>query len=403
MLPGMIYLMLQYPPDVARESPSAPGGPPRPSSTRVQRDHSPAPSFFLPPAPPGFRRHAVVQDSVSLQYYGPVHHQVGSLIHTEKEAPKEDSQGSDEAVERKAGTGVFLLTSEDLQLLCLELTLRFPLHLPCATGSSLDIALKASSLAFAMDDKGRVGVTGGDAEKQDGFPDPMEGTNAPNHTITGTSTSTTSSMPKTNADMHRMVKPPLMHSPEGRGNFPATPAQPRLPIAISLYHYFRPHRSPQELTRPLEHLLALHRPARDGVHWCQPSARYCGYSSSTINPNKQQSFCTLLPQDQSEWTMTSPHCQFSTVCDGSGETLGCVEELPLNWEPVLQPPMRTLPSGYLPGSGEQNGSNRFQRPWESLMPKYTPPTSYLMGLAERLAVRPGDCFGRRSLMWGHWF
>ncbi|CCW60196.1 unnamed protein product [Phytomonas sp. EM1] len=34
---------------------------------------------------------------------------------------------------------------------------------------------------------------------------------------------------------------------------------------------------------------------------------------------------------------------------------------------------------------------------------YRPPRSYLMGLAERLAVVPGSCFGRRSLMWGHWF
>lgn len=34
---------------------------------------------------------------------------------------------------------------------------------------------------------------------------------------------------------------------------------------------------------------------------------------------------------------------------------------------------------------------------------YKPPQSYLMGLAERLAVVPGSSFGRRSLMWGHWF
>ncbi|KAG8342068.1 hypothetical protein ERJ75_001458500 [Trypanosoma vivax] len=53
------------------------------------------------------------------------------------------------------------------------------------------------------------------------------------------------------------------------------------------------------------------------------------------------------------------------------------------WEPRLQAPKRTR--GVTP------------------LPAYRPPQSYLMGLAERLAVVPGSCFGRRSLMWGHWF
>ena len=35
--------------------------------------------------------------------------------------------------------------------------------------------------------------------------------------------------------------------------------------------------------------------------------------------------------------------------------------------------------------------------------KFVPPQSYVMGLAERLAVVPGSCFGRRGLMWGTWF
>lgn len=34
---------------------------------------------------------------------------------------------------------------------------------------------------------------------------------------------------------------------------------------------------------------------------------------------------------------------------------------------------------------------------------FVPPQSYLQGLAERQAVIPGNSFGRRSLMWGHWF
>lgn len=37
------------------------------------------------------------------------------------------------------------------------------------------------------------------------------------------------------------------------------------------------------------------------------------------------------------------------------------------------------------------------------MKPFVPPQSYLMGLAERKAVIPGSAFGRRSLMWGHWF
>ncbi|CCD14670.1 unnamed protein product [Trypanosoma congolense IL3000] len=54
-----------------------------------------------------------------------------------------------------------------------------------------------------------------------------------------------------------------------------------------------------------------------------------------------------------------------------------------SWEPRLQSPRRTARV--------------------TALPAYRPPQSYLMGLAERLAVVPGSCFGRRSLMWGHWF
>ncbi|KAH9584216.1 hypothetical protein LSM04_004077 [Trypanosoma melophagium] len=53
------------------------------------------------------------------------------------------------------------------------------------------------------------------------------------------------------------------------------------------------------------------------------------------------------------------------------------------WEPKLQAPKRTKRV--------------------TPLPPYKPPQSYLMGLAERLGVVPGSCFGRRSLMWGHWF
>ncbi|CBZ24045.1 conserved hypothetical protein [Leishmania mexicana MHOM/GT/2001/U1103] len=57
-----------------------------------------------------------------------------------------------------------------------------------------------------------------------------------------------------------------------------------------------------------------------------------------------------------------------------------------SWTPVLQVPRRTAERARL-------------TPAEP----YRPPQNYLMGLAERLGVRPGNCFGRRSLMWGTWF
>lgn len=39
----------------------------------------------------------------------------------------------------------------------------------------------------------------------------------------------------------------------------------------------------------------------------------------------------------------------------------------------------------------------------SPMPTFVPPTSYLPPPPERLGISPGGSFGRRSLMWGHWF
>lgn len=56
------------------------------------------------------------------------------------------------------------------------------------------------------------------------------------------------------------------------------------------------------------------------------------------------------------------------------------------WTPRLNAPKRT-------------GSKKTAMP----MAPYNPPQSYLMGLAERLAVIPGSSFGRRGLMWGTWF
>ncbi|CAJ1017637.1 hypothetical protein Q4I30_001359 [Leishmania utingensis] len=57
-----------------------------------------------------------------------------------------------------------------------------------------------------------------------------------------------------------------------------------------------------------------------------------------------------------------------------------------SWTPVLQIPRRKSKEARLTPA----------------VP-YRPPQNYLMGLAERLGVRPGNSFGRRSLMWGTWF
>lgn len=114
---------------------------------------------------------------------------------------------------------------------------------------------------------------------------------------------------------------------------------------LSLYHFFRPHQSPATLTRPLERFLATHRPNTEEI-LCSLGLAATSSSSSSSRSNGTAS-----------------------------------------WTPCLQPPKRL-------------GHSKKKM---AAMPEYRPPQSYLMGLAERLAVRPGDCFGRRSLMWGHWF
>ncbi|EPY39570.1 hypothetical protein AGDE_04358 [Angomonas deanei] len=105
---------------------------------------------------------------------------------------------------------------------------------------------------------------------------------------------------------------------DGVGNNPSD--------GFCLYHYFRPNRPVNELTRPLDRFY-VHRP-----------------TSSVLDD--------LLSQQ---------------------------------WTPKLNPPTRDKSKKVSP------------------LPAYNPPQSYLMGLAERLAVIPGNSFGRRSLMWGHWF
>eukprot|EP00796_Vickermania_ingenoplastis_P011402 gene11402-7907_t len=172
-------------------------------------------------APPeGFEPHRIA-DTVSLQYYGDLHHRIGAL------------------------DAVDLLVSSDLHLLGLQLHFNAPLHLPLHPSSSLSAATAAGG-------------------------------------------------------------------------------------GVSLFHFFLPHRSPADLTRPLERFLRQHRPHTEGL--------------------------------------------IATFGAGSAD-----------WVPQLQPPKR------------QPDTRR------ASMPAYSPPQSYLMGLAERLAVRPGDAFGKRGLMWGHWF
>lgn len=241
VLPGMIYMVLD-------------GGV---GSTQMTETSSSGPSGAA--APPGFTRHSIL-DTVSLQHYSHIHHCVSKVQH------------------------VHLLTSEDLKLLCLQLTLQTPFHIPCQMGSSLAVGVAPPPGS-------------GDGEAT-GLPAPS------------------------------VVYPTAAQS-----------TSPSAATSLSLFHYFRPHRSPAELTRPLERFLSQHKPCTDDL-----VARFAASDSQ--------------------------------------------------WVPVLQPPKRAVT-----GKGKTGGVPVVR----ATMPSYRPPQSYLMGLAERLAVRPGDCFGRRSLMWGHWF
>lgn len=350
ILPGMVYIMLQYP------SSASPSDDVVGSSNGD--DTSPSTSSFLFPPPPGFVRHAVVQDSVSLQYYGQIHHQVGSLRMHGKE------ESNDPA------SGVFLLASEDLQLLCLELTLRFPLHLPCLPGSSLDVALRASSLASTAENKNPAQEPEEALHRKE-----MREPRTPEHPFRDSATV------KTKGSFVDQENDAPAHHPNQRHEIHGASSD-HFPEAISLYHYFRPNRSRQELTKPLERLLALHRPiGEEALWWWSPMS----VSSSTL--------C---------------HSHFSReVKRTSFPHWEGVKDDETDWEPVLQPPNRTFSSPDSPvlltGHAQEGSLQRHKRPRKSYMPEYKPPTSYLMGLAERLAVRPGDCFGRRSLMWGHWY
>lgn len=353
VFPGMVYIMLQYPSHLDKDN-----------NNIIHPDNtasSSSSSFCLTSSPPGFLRHAVVQDSVSLQYYGPIHHQVGSIMNT---SIRNNNSADNHDVDGSGGGsgGVFLLTSEDLQLMGIELTLQFPLHLSCLPGSSLDIAMRASSLPpYRKDEDGGRGEErgrGGGTEVSfhdsgsEAIPTP------PSHignSTTPLSRETSRGIPPHPAGVNFLRHPRVLR-----------------PTAISLYHYFRPHRSPQELTRPLEHLVSHHRPAEEAGWW------------------------------------TNPHCSSSSRDHHNAK--GMTDRLEMDWEPILQPPNRGAPptsfcssSCTTSGRSDANGPRRNEYSRGLFMPPYRPPSCYLMGLAERLAVRPGDCFGRRSLMWGHWF
>lgn len=350
ILPGMVYIMLQYP-SSASPLDNVDGSP-------NGDENSPSTSSFLFPPPPGFVRHAVVQDSVSLQYYGQIHHQVGPLR----------MHGKDEG--NDPGSGVFLLTSEDLQLLCVELSLRFPLHLPCLPGSSLDVALQASSLTSSVENNNPT-----QQPEEDHYNKERREPSLTPHPVKERATA----KPKDSFVDQEDDAPTHHRHASNRIN---GTSKDHLPVAITLYHYFRPNRSRQELTKPLERLLALHRPiGEEALWWWSPTST----SSSTHFP--------------SYLSMNTKNASFpgwKGVKDDEND-----------WEPVLQPPNRSLSSPQSPvlatGNEVEGNLHRQKRPQKSYMPEYRPPTSYLMGLAERLAVRPGDCFGRRSLMWGHWY
>lgn len=123
------------------------------------------------------------------------------------------------------------------------------------------------------------------------------------------------------------------------------------PGGFSLFHFFRPNRPANELTRPFEKYF-VHRPT---LHL------FNSFDSHPLQQKRRDNHPHRPPPDDAAAAATS-------------------------WAPVLQIPRRA--------SGKAAVTP---------LPPYRPPQSYLMGLAERLAVRPGDSFGRRSLMWGTWF
>ncbi|KPA74793.1 putative mitochondrial hypothetical protein [Leptomonas pyrrhocoris] len=84
--------------------------------------------------------------------------------------------------------------------------------------------------------------------------------------------------------------------------------------------------------------------------------------------------------------LTRPFEKFYQHRPSLASFAGLGSEKASGWSPVLQVPKRA-------------GAKAALTPAEP----YRPPQNYLMGLAERLAVRPGSAFGRRSLMWGTWF
>lgn len=74
---------------------------------------------------------------------------------------------------------------------------------------------------------------------------------------------------------------------------------------------------------------------------------------------------------------------YTTHCSSTVQELETYEQ-PTSWTPVLEAPPRS-------------------KGIRATHPKFKPPTSYLLGLPERHAIIPGDCFGSRALMWGYYF
>ena len=128
---------------------------------------------------------------------------------------------------------------------------------------------------------------------------------------------------------------------------------------FTLYHYFRPNRAPQEMTRPFEKFYRF--------------------------PAETQTAATVADSVDSKVNGMFTKVNLSVFTSGGGG------EKPA-WSPVFETPVER--SKKIPNS-----------PAGTLTPfaRFTPPTSYLPPLPERLAISPGGCFGRRDHQWGTYF
>ena len=126
---------------------------------------------------------------------------------------------------------------------------------------------------------------------------------------------------------------------------------------FTLYHYFRPNRAPEEMTRPFE--------------------KYYRYPVETSTAPT----VAAATESRLNGLYTKVNLSVFGAADGKG-----------SWTPVFDTAVER--SKKIPNSAAA-----------TLTPPapFRPPTSYLPPLFDRLAIAPGGCFGRRDHQWGTYF